>query len=58
MKRRVIALTVFVTLAIVLSIGYFIHEQIVTKQQSEIENNSRNNYIRQSETTSNGGKYH
>lgn len=28
-------------------IGYYIHEQVVSKQQSEIENNSRNEYIRQ-----------
>lgn len=44
MKRRSIASAVFVTLVIV--IGYYIHEQIVSKRQSEIENNSRNDYIR------------
>lgn len=58
MKRRVIALAVFVTLVIVGSIGYYIYEQIMTKQQSEMENNSRNDYKRQSDTTSNRGKYH
>ena len=45
MKRRLIASAVFVILVIV--IGCYIHERIVTKQQSEIENNSRNDYIRQ-----------
>ena len=47
MKRILIASTVFITLIIAGCIGYYIHEQIVTKQQSEIENNSRNDYIRQ-----------
>lgn len=47
MKRRLIALAVFITLVIIGSIGYYIHEQIISKQQSEIENNSCNDYIRQ-----------
>ena len=47
MKRFLIAVIVFITLIIAGCIGYYIHEQIVTKQQSEIENNSRNDYIRQ-----------
>ena len=48
MKRKLIVVTLFITIVIVgCLIGYYIHEQIVTKQQSEIENNSRNDYIRQ-----------
>ena len=47
MKRRLIALAVFVTLVIGGYIGYYIHEQIESKQQSEMENNNRNDYIRQ-----------
>lgn len=47
MKRILIAVIVFITLIIAGCIGYYVHEQIVTKQQSEIENNSRNDYIRQ-----------
>lgn len=48
MKRKLIAAILFITLVIVgCIIGYYIHEQIVIKQQSEIENNSRNDYIRQ-----------
>lgn len=48
MKRKLIAAILFITLVIVgCIIGYYIHEQIVIKQQSEIENNSRNDYIQQ-----------
>ena len=48
MKRKTIAIIAFITVVIAGSIiGYYIHERIVTKQQSEIENNSRNDYIRQ-----------
>lgn len=47
MKRKLIASIVFITLVIAGCIGYYIHEQIVSKRQSEIENNSRNDYIRQ-----------
>lgn len=48
MKRKTIAIIAFITVVIAGSIiGYYIHEQIVSKRQSEIENNSRNNYIRQ-----------
>ena len=48
MKRKLIAAILFITLVIVgCIIGYYIHEQVVSKQQSEIENNSRNEYISQ-----------
>ena len=47
MKRKLIASIVFITLVIAGCIGYYIHKQVVSKQQSEIENNSRNDYIRQ-----------
>lgn len=47
MKRILIAVIVFITLVIAGCIGYYIHKQIVIKQKSEIENNSRNDYIRQ-----------
>ena len=48
MKRKLIAAILFITLVIVgCIIGYYIHEQGVSKQQSEIENNSRNEYISQ-----------
>lgn len=48
MKRKLIA-SVSIILLIIAGciIGYYIHEQVVSKQQSEIENNSRNEYIRQ-----------
>lgn len=48
MKRKLIASVSIITLIIAgCIIGYYIHEQVVSKQQSEIENNSRNEYIRQ-----------
>lgn len=47
MKRKLIASIVFIILVIAGCIGYYIHKQVVSKQQSEIENNSRNDYIRQ-----------
>lgn len=47
MKRKLIASIVFIILVIAGCIGYYIHKQVVPKQQSEIENNSRNEYIRQ-----------
>lgn len=47
MKRKLIVTVAFVALFIAGCIGYYVHEQIVTKQQTEIENNSRNDYIRQ-----------
>ena len=47
MKRKLIASIVFIILVIAGCIGYYIHKQVVPKQQLEIENNSRNEYIRQ-----------
>lgn len=46
MKRKLIVATAFV-LVIIGCVGYYIHEHIVSRQQLEIENNSRNDYIRQ-----------
>ena len=47
MKRKEIVAIVFIILLTAGCIGYYIHEQIESKQQSEMENNSRNDYIRQ-----------
>ena len=47
MKRKLIASIVFIILVIAGCIGYYIHKQVVQKQQSEIEKNSRSEYIRQ-----------
>lgn len=48
MKRKLIASVSIITLIVAgCIIGYYIHKQVVSNQQSEIENNSRNEYIRQ-----------